>query len=238
VEAPAGEFAGGIEFNVEGLELEPATASEAPPAPPAEIEAPALEVELAAPSQEIAEPAAPVVEEREPIVVPEPPAAASLPLDIEVEFESIFQEFRKGVKEQVGDEEFETHYDLGIAYKEMGLVAEAIEEFQLAARGPTRFVDACTMIAACYKDQNRNKSAIAFLERVLADARCMGPGAPYVKYDLAVLYEDEGFADLAVRMYEDIPSIRDADSRLRRLRGGEDLQARTPPGTTRPISYL
>lgn len=152
--------------------------------------------------------------------------------------EAIWGELRKGTKEQVGDEDCETHYDLGVAYKEMGLIAEAVEELRLAARGPTQFVDACTMIAACYKDQSLNKSAIAFLERVLSDAGCAGPGVPYAKYDLAVLYEEEGFADKAIRVYEDIPSIRDVEARLRRLQGGEEPMACPPAETKRPISYL
>jgi len=94
------------------------------------------------------------------------------------------------------------------------------------------------MIAACYKDQSLNKSAIAFLERVLSDAGCAGPGVPYVKYDLAALYEEEGFADKAIRLYEDIPSIRDVEARLRRLQGSEEPMARPPAETKRPISYL
>jgi tetratricopeptide (TPR) repeat protein len=168
-----------------------------------------------------------------PTAAPEPAAQAVVP-----DVEAIWGEFRKGIKGQDGDEDIETHYDLGVAYKEMGLIAEAIEELQLAARGPTRFVDACAMIAACYKDQSLNKSAIAFLERVLSDAGCAGPGVPYVKYDLAVLYEEEGFTDKAIRLYEDILSIRDVEARLRRLQGSEEPMAPLPAGTKRPISYL
>ena len=226
VAVPTGELVGTSEFNVEGLEFEPHELPPAPAARPAEVETPVLEVEAAIPIQEVTAPAVPV------------PVAVGSPQTMETEFEAIFEEFRKGIKEQVGDDEFETHYDLGVAYKEMGLIAEAIEEFRLAVRGPSRFVDACTMIAACYKDQNLNESAITFLERVLADAHCAGPGVPYVKYDLAVLYEEEGFADKAVRLYEDIPSIRDVEARLRRLQGNEEPTARPPAGTKRPISYL
>lgn len=224
---PAGELGGAtVEFNVEGLEFEPHELPPAPEAPPAEVEAPVLEVEAVAPIPEVTAPAAPA------------PVAVGAPQTMETEFEAIFEELHKGIKEQVGDEDCETHYDLGVAYKEMGLIAEAVEELRLAARDPTRFVDACAMIAACYKDQNLNKSAIAFLERVLSDAGCAGPGVPYVKYDLAVLYEEEGFADKAIRLYEDIPSIRDVEARLRRLQGNEEPTARPPAGTKRPISYL
>jgi tetratricopeptide (TPR) repeat protein len=137
-------------------------------------------------------------------------------------FDATFEEFCQGIKEQAGDEDCETHYDLGIAYKEIGLAAEALEEFQLAARGPTRFVDACTMVAACYADQHHAPSAIAFLEEALVDPRCTGPGVPYVKYNLAVLYEEEGMAERAAQLYAEIPSIQDVEERLRRLQNGEE----------------
>ena len=133
---------------------------------------------------------------------------------------------------------YETHYDLGVAYKEMGLLTEAIEEFQLAARGPTRFVDACTMIAACYKAQRLNTTAVGLLERVLADPRCAGPGGPYVKYDLAVLYEEGGLTDKAAHLFADIPSVFDAQDRLVRLQRGLLPAGYSPAQTTRPASLL
>ncbi|MEK6549129.1 MAG: tetratricopeptide repeat protein [Nitrospirota bacterium] len=235
---PTGELGGTIEFNTEGLEFEPHELPPAPPAAPQEGETPVVEVEVAAPSLDLAASGVSVASEIVPCEVLESPVVAGSSQAMGADFEAIFEQLRTGSNDQAGDEEFETHYDLGVAYKEMGLIAEAIEEFQLAARGPTRFVDTCAMIAACYKDQNLNTSAIAFLERVLADARCGGPGVPYVKYDLAVLYEDEGFVDKAVRLYEDIPSIRDVEARLRRLQGNEEATARPPAGTRRPVSYL
>jgi tetratricopeptide (TPR) repeat protein len=168
-----------------------------------------------------------------------PPAAAAISAGgLEPEIEALFQEFRKGGKAQAGGDKNETHYDLGVAYKDMGLLAEAIEEFQHAGCGPTRFVDACAMIAACYKAQRLHKKAIALLERALADPRCVGPGGPYVKYDLAVLYEEEGVTDKAARLFADIPSILDAQDRFDRLRGGAPPAGQSPAQTKRPVSFL
>ncbi len=150
------------------------------------------------------------------------PVEVALSQEADAVFDTTFEEFCQGIKEQAGDEDCETHYDLGIAYKEIGLAAEALEEFQLAARGPTRFVDACTMVAACYADQHHAPSAIAFLEEALVDSRCTGPGVPYVKYNLAVLYEEEGMAERAAQLYAEIPSIQDVEERLRRLQNGEE----------------
>jgi tetratricopeptide (TPR) repeat protein len=155
------------------------------------------------------------------------PVAPAPSQEADAVFDTTFEEFCQGIKEQAGDEDCETHYDLGIAYKEIGLAAEALEEFQLAARGPTRFVDSCAMVAACYADQHHAPSAIAFLEEALVDPRCTGPGVPYVKYNLAVLYEEEGMAERAAQLYAEIPSIQDVEERLRRLQNGEESAEHT-----------
>ena len=155
---------------------------------------------------------------------------------LEPDVEALFQGFRQGGQTQVSDQH-EMRYDLGVAYKEMGLLAEALEEFRQAACAPTRFLDACAMMAACYKAQRLNKTAVALLERALADPRCVGPGQPYVQYDLAVLYEEEGLTDKAARLFTDIPSIFDARDRLVRLQGGSPPAEHSPARTTRPASY-
>jgi len=190
---------------------------------PAEVEKPPVLKE---------EPLAPIAEKAAP------PAAAEISAEgLEPEVEALFRGFHNRGKAQAGDDKYETHYDLGVAYKEMGLLAEALEEFRQAACGPTRFLDACAMMAACYKAQRLNKTAVALLERALADSRCVGPGEPYVKYDLAVLYEEEGLTDKAVRLFADIPSIFDAQDRLVRLQSGPPPAEHSPARTTRPASY-
>jgi hypothetical protein len=47
--------------------------------------------------------------------------------------------------------------------------------------------------------------------------------APYVHYDLALLYEEENMPDKAMRLYARIPSIRDASERLTKLQAGASL---------------
>ncbi|MDX1764795.1 MAG: hypothetical protein R3231_10775, partial [bacterium] len=59
---------------------------------------------------------------------------------------NIFSEFREGVQREVGNEDHETHYNLGIAYLEMGLIDEACEEFMTASRDERRAMDCMTMI--------------------------------------------------------------------------------------------
>jgi tetratricopeptide (TPR) repeat protein len=219
----------------------------APPALPMEALAPEGGLteggqEDTAPPEEVLEPVASTSDQepQEPLVEPIPVSPVQLevepvPLEVEVEVEEVVDEEASSEEWQTlelvpvgevampagevaeGDGDVETHYDLGVAYKEMGLLTEAMEEFQLSARGPDRFVDSCIMTAACYKERTLIKSAIACLERALDNPLCEGPGVPFLKYDLALLYMEEGLTDKAARLYSTIPSIRDAVERLSNL---------------------
>jgi tetratricopeptide (TPR) repeat protein len=112
----------------------------------------------------------------------------------------------------------ETHYTLGVAYKNMGLVDEAKEEFALAMKGPEVFLDACLMTAVCLKDQQQYDSASAQLERLLTDPRCQGAKAQAIRYELGLLYEKQEQWQLATSMFEAIPTFHDVPERLAAIR--------------------
>ena len=116
------------------------------------------------------------------------------------------------------EEELEAQYELALAYKEMGLLDEAIETFEQALRAPSRFLDACTMIAMCYRDRRLNQAAIEWLERAGRHPRCEGAVALSVKVALAQLYEAEGQLEKAGQLYGCLPAIQQT---------GEHV---TPPG--------
>jgi len=48
----------------------------------------------------------------------------------------IIMEFKQGVDSSISKEDFSTHFDLGIAYREMGLLREAIQEFEKVLISP------------------------------------------------------------------------------------------------------
>jgi tetratricopeptide (TPR) repeat protein len=54
--------------------------------------------------------------------------------DEQREFHEILEQFKRGIEQNLDSEDFQAHYDLGIAFKEMGLLDEAIGEFQKALR--------------------------------------------------------------------------------------------------------
>lgn len=54
--------------------------------------------------------------------------------DEQREFHEILEQFKRGIDEALETDDYQSHYDLGVAFKEMGLVDEAIAEFQKALR--------------------------------------------------------------------------------------------------------
>ena len=85
----------------------------------------------------------------------------------------IFKEFKKGVDKQLGQEDYDTRYNLGIAYKEMGLIDEAIAEFQLAAKDANRLLECSSMLGICFLEKGMPKLAIKWFEKGLK-----APGRP------------------------------------------------------------
>jgi tetratricopeptide (TPR) repeat protein len=123
------------------------------------------------------------------------------------------------VSEQPGTEiDSETHYTLGVAYKNMGLLDEAKEEFRLSMRGPDFFLDSCLMIAVCLNEQGEGQSASAQLELLLKDPKCQGAKAQAIRYELGLLYEAQEQWNQATAIYESIPTFHDVPQRLESVR--------------------
>lgn len=85
--------------------------------------------------------------------------------DEQADFEEMLRRFKRGVAENVEAEDYEAHYDLGVAYKEMGLIDEAIAEFQKALRGATHRVRSYEALGQCFVEKEQYPIAAALLRR-------------------------------------------------------------------------
>jgi tetratricopeptide (TPR) repeat protein len=151
----------------------------------------------------------------------------------EDEWTTAGREIRSAVDGQVGRDDYETRYDLGIAYREMGLLDEAIAELQLASRGPSRLVECSALLAACFLDKGLPQLAVKWLERGLAAPGLDPQQALSLRYDLAGALEARGEAERAreiyVALYGEDARFRDVAEKVRRLRGAtQDAKGRGP----------
>lgn len=75
--------------------------------------------------------------------------------------------FRRGIDENLDAGDFEAHYDLGVAFKEMGLLDEAIAEFQKALRGTEGRLKASEALGLCFHEKGQFTVAETILRRAL-----------------------------------------------------------------------
>jgi tetratricopeptide (TPR) repeat protein len=75
--------------------------------------------------------------------------------DEQREFQEILEQFKRGIEQNLDSEDYEAHYDLGIAFKEMGLLDEAIAEFQKALRSPQGRLRTSEALGICFYDKGQ-----------------------------------------------------------------------------------
>jgi pilus assembly protein FimV len=135
--------------------------------------------------------------------------------------DEVFKEFQKGVAEQLSDEDSDTHFNLGIAYKEMGLLSEAIGEFQIASHDPSFFVEACSMIGVCANELGKHVEAAEWYQKALVAPDLSADARTALRYELAFSFEMTGEIEQAVGLFTGIQSIdpayRDVSARLAAL---------------------
>ncbi|MBI3988243.1 MAG: tetratricopeptide repeat protein [candidate division NC10 bacterium] len=137
--------------------------------------------------------------------------------------EEILAEFQKGIRENLTEEDYETHYNLGIAYKEMELYDEAIEEFKLASRDRKRFVSCSDLIGLCYLAKGSPEQAIQAFQQGISVQGFPPEEGRGLRYDLVTAYEALGDLQKAYTILQELqaedPRFRDVRARLREIQG-------------------
>jgi tetratricopeptide (TPR) repeat protein len=158
---------------------------------------------------------------------PESVAAFNAAGDVDVE--QVFEKFRAGIRSQVSENDSATHYDLGVAYKEMGLIADAIHEFELAARDPQRECNCFAMIGMVYLEQNQLERAAEAYVRALSAANKTVEQEMNLYYDLGTVYEMKGKSQDALYYFQKIarrdPGYRDIAERIFGLQSEKESSA-------------
>lgn len=164
-----------------------------------------------------------------------------------IDVETVFEQFKAGVAEQVDEDDSDTHFDLGIAYKEMGLHADARREFQVAMSDPRRRCLCWTMIGLIYMEEGQPRDAIEAFQSGLESPEMTAAESVGLHYELGMASEACGLTDQARLHYQYAfqrePRYREVGQRLQRLGGpressGDDLLLESMDDVNRAFDEL
>jgi tetratricopeptide (TPR) repeat protein len=162
----------------------------------------------------------------EPIAVaPEadaPQQSGSTPLELQ----DIFDEFKSSFEADTS-QDFDTHYNLGIAYRDMELLDDAIEEFQSAFRttSPTasdgRYIQCCNMLGLSFMAKDMPRLAVMWFKKGLGAPGRTEDEYQALRFDLGLAYERLGDIEKAVDVFSEVYGIdvnyRNVSEKLREL---------------------
>jgi tetratricopeptide (TPR) repeat protein len=148
-------------------------------------------------------------------------AASATPLS------GLLEELGEPAEAQAAREDPETHYNLGVAFREMGLLDEAIGEFQKVVKStgkgkfPPHFLQACTLLAASFMDKKMPAIAAKWYLRALEMPDLDEEAMLALQYDLGLAYEQSGETQTALEKFTEVYSqnidYRDVAEKIRLL---------------------
>ncbi|MEA3545229.1 MAG: tetratricopeptide repeat protein, partial [Thermodesulfobacteriota bacterium] len=173
--------------------------------------------------------------------------------DIEFDFDSLQSSattekkiFKTDVDEQIADDDMESHYNLGIAYREMGLLNDAISEFEKAEKEPSRYVDCQTLKGLSFSDKGDFENAEIMFQQALDSTQLEDLQRLNLCYELGLLYERLERSNDALISYQNVFSqdnnYRDVMEKIIVLKNAlgitDDNSAVVPEEKRERISFL
>jgi tetratricopeptide (TPR) repeat protein len=167
----------------------------------------------------------------EPVEAREQPPVAAKPVGsgIDAGLAELFEEFRAAEEGDDVREDFETHYNMGTAYKEMDLIDEAIQEFQTAAGlvkagdGTSRFLQCCNLLGHCFMQKGMPEAAVIWFKKGLSAPGHSEDEYQALRYELGAAYEQLGDFKQARDFYTEVygvdVSYREVADKLSQLKG-------------------
>jgi tetratricopeptide (TPR) repeat protein len=145
-----------------------------------------------------------------------------LPQDLEPEVKQMLHELQRGIRDQLDAADYATHYDLAIAFKDLGLYDRAIGELRLAANDEAYQVRCASLLGLCYLAKGEPERAVQELLKGVAATEAGTEERWGTLYDLATAYEALGNGKKALEtllaIQSEMPKFRDIRVRVRDLR--------------------
>ncbi len=140
--------------------------------------------------------------------------AARVP-EVHPELAALFDEFRTAAEEDepASNGDYETHYNLGLAYKEMDLMEEAVEEFQIAVNlaaprdGTARYLHCCNLLGHCFMQKGMPRLAITWFNKGLDAPGHTADEYLALRFELGTAYEQLGDLDRAIDIFTEIYGV-------------------------------
>jgi tetratricopeptide (TPR) repeat protein len=172
------------------------------------------------------------VRKPQPGPISAPAAAKGSPFGEEagIDLAEMFGELKQDLESGVAsaDEDPETHYNLGIAFREMGLLDEAIGELQKACQSVDRghafpqIMQACTWLAQCFLEKGVPEAAVRWYDKALNVPGIDTETRVALHYELAAAYETAGDKPSALKHFMDVYGnnidYRDVSERIKALK--------------------
>ncbi|OGP91815.1 MAG: hypothetical protein A2Z19_06285 [Deltaproteobacteria bacterium RBG_16_54_18] len=121
---------------------------------------------------------------------------------------SILHELQRQLSAQLSEEDYQTHYHLGIAFQEMGLFERAIEEFKISLGNPAQEFNGYLMLGSCYRCMGDCNEAIENLKKGLKIKPLTNKQYEDLYYQLGLTYEADGQTKAALDSYNKVVEIK------------------------------
>jgi tetratricopeptide (TPR) repeat protein len=127
----------------------------------------------------------------------------------------VFEEFRVAAEdeEDAPAADYETHYNMGLAYKEMDLLDEAVREFQTAVGlsmpkdGTPRYLQCCNLLGHCFMQKGLPKAAVIWFKKGLDAPGHSEDEYQALRYELAAAFEQMGDLNQAIDAFTEVYSV-------------------------------
>ena len=184
-----------------------------------------------------------VSEERIPQTQPlqeDAPATESPDFAVNDMFSDLLEEVSLLSDQEIKKENFEDHFSLGTAYRDMDLIEEAIKEFQTAIRitestnDSKRLVQCCGMLSTCFLKKSMPRSALRWCQTGLSVKDITSQEAMALRYDMGIAHSMEGNQELALKYLDQIfsadPGYRDVAQKIDEIKNNGRIKRTLSPG--------
>jgi tetratricopeptide (TPR) repeat protein len=170
-----------------------------------------------------------VMPEEQP--VPAKPDAVEAVMTLDAGLAEVFEEYRVFSETDgaaITNEDYETHYNLGLAYKDMDLFEDALEEFQIAVNltspgdGTPRYLQCCNLLGHCFMQTGVPELAVKWFSKALHVPAITDDERTALSYEIAAAYEQAGDLNRALEFFTEVygvnVSYRSVNERLRTVK--------------------